>query len=491
MLAGRKPRCAGLRRGYKDGRPSGAEAPLCRPSGPIAMDLKTTWGEAAKATGGLLLHGNPGAPLRSFSTDSRAIAPGDAFWALRGDRFDAHDFLGREPAQSAAGWIVRQGARLPSKRPEQVLALEDTLKGLGSLARFHRDRFDIPVVAITGSNGKTTVKQMLAAILAESGPVCATKGNFNNEIGLPLTLFALDPSHHAAVVEMGASRRGDIAALAAIARPTLGVLTNIGPAHLEFFGDEKTVFETKRELVEALAADAPVALFAEDPWLARLLPDLGARAIAFGWDAGRRVRALAADAGKPGAAVLEIDGIPVRSARPMGRIHRIDAAAAAAAAVALGVPTQRIEAGLESYSPAPLRFAQSRHASGAQLVVDAYNSNPASASAGVDTFLELNPAGRRLVVLGDMLELGERSLELHRAVLEGLAEKPLAALFLAGETMVRAAEEIEPGSLPYPVYHAREAGELAGPIRALLGIDASVYFKASRLMRLEALAESL
>jgi UDP-N-acetylmuramoyl-tripeptide--D-alanyl-D-alanine ligase len=455
------------------------------------MDLDTTWGEAARATNGLLLSGEPGAPLRSLATDTRALGPEDAFWALKGERFDAHDFLGRDPAASASGWVVKQGTRLPSKRAPRILAVEDTLKALGDLARHHRSRFDLPVVGITGTNGKTTVKQMLAAILAKRGPVCATQGNYNNEIGLPLTLFSLGKEHRAAVVEMGASRKGDIAYLADIARPTLGVLTNIGPAHLEFFGDEETVFRTKSELVGGLAGDAPVALFAEDPWLKKLLPELGSRAIEFGWESGRRVRALEVVPGDWDSPVLEIDGVPVKAARPMGRIHRINAAAAAAAAVALGVPTQTIEAGLADFQPAPLRFAQIEHACGARLVVDSYNANPASASAGVETFLELHPDGQRVVVLGDMLELGERSEELHRSLLDGLAGKPLAALFLAGERMVEAAEGIPEGALAFPVYHARDAAELAGPLRGLLTPTTAVYFKASRLMKLEALAESL
>ncbi|PCI37329.1 MAG: UDP-N-acetylmuramoyl-tripeptide--D-alanyl-D-alanine ligase [Elusimicrobia bacterium] len=449
----------------------------------LRMDLNTTWGEAAEATGGILLHGKPDASLRSFSTDSRSIAEGEAFWALTGERFDAHDFLGHAPADAAAGWIVKQGTRLPSKRAPHVLAVKDTTTALGLLARAHRRRFDIPVIGITGSNGKTTVKEMLAAILGQREKVCATVGNYNNEIGLPLTLFSINKSHKAAIVEMGACRKGDIAYLTGIAEPTLGVLTNVGPAHLEFFEDEETVFKTKSELISGLKDGAPVSLFAEDPWLSKLLPELEDRAVTFGWEKGRRVRAL-----KDG---LDVDGVHVPFHRPMGSIDCINAAAAAAAAIALGVPTAEIEAGLKVYKSAPLRFARREHDSGALFIVDTYNANPVSMQAGLATFLELHPDGQRIAVLGDMLELGERSLELHSKVLAGLDSTPLTALFLAGKTMVEAAKKIPKGHLPFPVYHALDAAEFAKPLRKLLTPTASVYFKASRLMKLETLAGEL
>ncbi len=442
-----------------------------------------TWGEAAKATGGILIHGKPEAPLRSFSIDSRSLDKDEAFWVLQGDRFDGHDFLEKEPAASAAGWIVKQGMPLPSKRAPQVLAVEDTRTALGLLARTHRRRFSIPVIGITGSNGKTTVKEMLAAILSERGPVCATRGNYNNEIGLPLTLFSIDENHSAAVVEMGASRKGDIAYLAKLAEPTIGILTNIGPAHLEFFGNEETVFETKCELLSGLPEDAPVAVFAEDPWLSKLLPQLGGRAITFGREAGRRVRALENG--------IEINGTQIEFPDVKGSLYTINAAAAAAAALALDVGVDVIAAGLENFKPAPLRFARREHSSGAVFTIDTYNANPASMKAGVESFLELNPDGQRIAVLGDMLELGERSLELHKDVLKSLENAPLSALFLAGETMAAAAAEIPSGTLPFPIHHALKAAELAGPLRAALSPTAAVYFKASRLMKLEMLAEEL
>ncbi|HBL17537.1 MAG TPA: UDP-N-acetylmuramoyl-tripeptide--D-alanyl-D-alanine ligase [Elusimicrobia bacterium] len=457
------------------------------------MDLKMNWGEAASATGGSLLRGDPRRPFASLATDSRRLDGGQAFWALKGERHDAHDFLGAEGAARCAGWVVARGAPLPEKQPPAVLAVSDTRAALALLAAAHRSRFRIPVVGITGSNGKTTVKEMLRAILATRGQVCANAGNLNNEIGLPLSILELDATHAFAVFEMGASRPGDIRALARAAQPTAGVLTNIGPAHLEFFKSLEGTLKGKAELIDALPPGGPAILNADDPLLARLAAGLERPVLLFGATErpGLGARALHPPAGPATGITLEVAGKRVQvPGEHYGSIHRMNAAAAAAAALSLGFTPAEIEAGLRAFQPAPLRFAVRRHPSGAVFVVDAYNANPASMRAGIETFLETFPGGSRIVVLGDMKELGPESAAMHAELGRWVGRLPLSAAFLTGELMTGAAAAAAAAER-FPVVHTPDAAALREPLRSLLQPGTAVYFKASRALALERLVEEL
>ena len=458
------------------------------------MDLQTTCGALAQAAAGTLVRGVPGSPAGRIAIDSRTLRPGEVFLALKGPRFDAHDHLAGRPARESSGWIVRRGASLPKERPAHVLEVADTLLALSDIAAAHRSRFHIPVAAVTGSNGKTTVKEMLRSALSQEGPVCANAGNFNNEVGLPLSVLELGSDHRFGVFEMGASRAGDIAALCRVARPSIGVLTNIGSAHLEFFGTLEGTLKAKAELVDALPADAPVVLNLDDLRLRSLLPRLGARAVTFGTTEGADVRLECS----PGRLRLGFSGrgsLPRGVLEPrlplMSRVHGLNAAAAAAAAAAMGLSKDSICEGLSRAQSAPLRFQRRDHSSGAWLLVDAYNANPDSMRASVETFLEAAPPGERLLVLGDMKELGSDSPDLHRELGRWLAGLDLEAVFLAGDLCSEVSRGLREAGAAFEVRHARSPMDLLPELRTRMKRGTSVLFKASRAVRLEELAAAL
>lgn len=448
------------------------------------MKLKTTWGELAAAAGGTLAHGHAEDALDSVSTDSRVLARDEAFWALKGQRHDAHAFLSPALAEQAGGWVVEKG-RLGGFKPKHAVEVADTLKALHAFAAWHRRRFDIPVVGITGSNGKTTTKEMLARVLALKGSACVSPGNWNNQVGVPLSVLELCAEHRHAVFELADSKPGDIAEVAGVAQPTVGVITNIGPDHMEFYGTLENNFKTKAELIEALPQDGLAVLNADDPWLSKLIPRLKDRAVTFGESASCRVRLTAAPA-------FIIDGRPISiGVKAIGRLSYYNAAAAAAAALAVGVDCETIKRGLESYTPAMMRLELLTHPSGATVVLDAYNANPASMKASIEAFVETY-AGRELVLaLGDMKELGLSSREFHRQLGAWLAGLPLKAVFLAGPEMLAAAKALSAAKPRFPVSHADEPAAWTAALGALLGPRCALFVKASRAMRLETVTKAL
>ena len=450
------------------------------------MNLDMTWEELARAAGGKLLRGDPAHPVGSISIDTRSLRAGEVFWAIRGERVDAHDLLDADLAAKASGWVMALGRLPPSNAtPEHVVAVPDTLKALQALAAHHRRRFEIPVVGITGSNGKTTTKEMLRCICQRVGHTCSTPGNRNNHIGVPLSVLELTKEHRYAIFELADSKPGDIAEVTRIAHPTLGVITNIGPDHLEFYGTLEKNFQTKAELIEGLPEEGKAVINIDDPWLAGLEPRLGHRAVTFGSDTRARV-ALAGDD------ELIIDRHRVQVAlRAFGRLSRYNAAAAAAAAWALGIPPETIRQGLQDYRPANWRMEPMHHGSGARVIFDAYNANPASMRAAVEAFCQEFVMQPKILVLGDMKELGARSAEYHGELGRWLATLPLQAVYLAGTEMRAAAAELAAAAPGFPVRHGLAPQEWLDDLRQDCREGRAVFFKASRSMRFEDISRAL
>lgn len=379
------------------------------------------------------------APIHAVSTDSRTLTGGELFVALRGEHFDGHAFLDGASAAGAVAAVVdtvTAGADLPQ------LSVPDTLLAYGQIAALNRAAFRGPLVGITGSSGKTSVKALTAAVLAMKGPTLATEANYNNEVGVPLTLLRLSPEFELAVVEMGAGKLGDIRYLSDLARPTVAILVNAMPAHLDGMGSLEGVVQTKGEIFDALGAGDYAVINADQPWAEqwrqRAHP---AQILDFGLEADAAVRASDIDVqgviGSRFTLHTPVGSTPVTLHLP-GRHSVANALAAAAAGVACGVPLADIAAGLARVRPVAGRLAARSGRDGAAIIDDCYNANPGSVMAAIDV-LAGSPvgagAGSRTLILGSMLELAENSAQLHAEVGEYARQAGIDALWGLGEAV--------------------------------------------------------
>ncbi|HVA67084.1 MAG TPA: UDP-N-acetylmuramoyl-tripeptide--D-alanyl-D-alanine ligase [Elusimicrobiota bacterium] len=447
------------------------------------MNLRISWEELAKAAQGRLSFGHSGDPVESISIDSRTLKPSQAFWALKGPRYDGHDFLNSEAARKASGWVVETGrAQKAAAKPEHLIEVRDTGKALLALAADYRRKFEIPVVGVTGSNGKTTTKEMLRSICEKAAPTCTSPGNWNNHIGTPLSVLELQPEHRYAIFELADSKPGDIREIAQVAQPTVAVITNIGPDHMEFYANLEQNFRTKAEILEGLPADGKAVINADDPWLESLETRLGERAVTFGLGERARVRFSGADE-------MLIDRVKIGvKLQVFGDLSRYNACAAAAAAAALGIKPDVIRQGLESFKSSGMRLERLKHPSGCDIVLDAYNANPASMRASISAFCSEFAGRPKVLVLGDMKELGAGSAEFHRELGQWLASLPLKAVYLAGPEMEKAGAALK-SAAPFPVHYGKDAPELKRELKSEFKAGQILLFKASRAMRLEALLE--
>ncbi|MBK9516420.1 MAG: UDP-N-acetylmuramoyl-tripeptide--D-alanyl-D-alanine ligase [Anaeromyxobacter sp.] len=455
-----------------------------------------TAAELAAATGGRWLD-SPPPGVEGLSTDTRAVVAGSLFVALRGERFDAHAFLGEASRAGAAAALVHDDAAPAPGLPR--LLVGDTLAALGAVARHHRRRFDLPVVAVTGSNGKTTTREMTAAILATRGPVLKTEGNLNNEVGVPLTLLRLTGEHRAAVIELGMNHPGEIGRLTALALPQVGVVTNAAAAHLAGLGTVDGVADAKAELWQGLPPGGVAVANADDPRLLRRAQASGRRLLTFATGRQRRGDVVVLEVLSQDATglrfLLGVGNRELEVALPLVGAHNAaNAAAAACAAIAMGCDDREIVRGLAGVAPVGRRLRLERLPSGVLLVDDCYNANPSSMTAALHTLRDLARAegGRAVAALGDMLELGPGELELHRAVgaeaaAAGvdrlLAFGPRSAALLAG---ARAA-----GLPPAHTFHTEDVAALCAETRATLRAGDVLLVKASRGLKLERLVEAL
>jgi UDP-N-acetylmuramoyl-tripeptide--D-alanyl-D-alanine ligase len=416
--------------------------------------------------------------VESIVSDSRKVHYGALFAALPGSQTDGHDYAESAMKLGAVALLVKH--RLDLDIPQLVVT--DVLEALGKLARLVRDRIDPVVVGITGSNGKTSVKEMLASILRLVDEVLATQGNYNNELGLPLSLFALEPKHGYAVLEMGASKVGDIAYLAGIARPDVGLVTNIGPAHLEGFGDEEGVARAKGELFSALPSKGWAIINADEPWLKHWLEQSTAgHTLTFGTSKDSDIRLE--DQDEKTIIVTPNGSFEVNLALP-GQHNLINAAAATAAALALQIPLDVIRKGLESMQPVPGRLNLLSTAAGWTVIDDTYNANPASLYSALQVLATMQ--GKSWLVLGDMKELGENSRKMHIEVGDAARAMGVSRIFATGEMSVYTVDAFGDGATHYP-----DKETLVEALRAELRPGVNCLVKGSRSMGMEAVVQAI
>jgi UDP-N-acetylmuramoyl-tripeptide--D-alanyl-D-alanine ligase len=444
----------------------------------------------AQVTAGRLSPAGARVTVTGISTDSRSVCPGELFVPLRGEKFDGHDFLTQAVRRGAAACLSED---VIAGFPVPVIQVANTLQALGDLAAAFRRDFSGPVVAVTGSSGKTTTKEMLASILSGTAPGLKTEGNFNNLVGLPLTLFRLAPEHRWAVLEMGMSARGEIARLAEIALPDVGIITNVGPAHLETLHGLDGVARAKGELFAALKAGGTAVINADDERVAQLPVANGVRRLYYGFSASAEIRAE--EVAVAGAAVafrlVLPDGTWPVTLAVAGRHNVYNALAAAAAATALMVPAAAIVRGLQTFRGGRGRMELVDLGNGTVLIEDTYNANPLSVRAALTALDEMGGSGRRIAVLGDMLELGAEAAELHRQVGAEAAQRCDFLILLGGMAGETAAGARQQGMPADRVQIVSSHVEAADRLRSLLRPGDRLLVKGSRGMRMEKVGAAL
>lgn len=432
----------------------------------------------------------PANEFSSVSIDTRTVEPGALFVALRGENFDGHRFVAQAVAAGAVGVVVSQPVAVPTN--VTVITVADTLIALQQMGHAARMAFKGPVVAVTGSNGKTTTKQFIASVLREhygADGVLATEGNLNNHIGVPLTLLRLREAHEVAVIEMGMNHFNEIALLSALAEPTIALITNAGPAHLEGVGSVEGVAAAKGEIFLGLRKDGVAVLNADDPFLPYW--QVQARAhprVTFGLSKVADVQGQYDPAGTTLKLRLSAVAEPCDVKLPFAGEHNArNALAAAAVARVLGVSVEAIASGLESASNIGGRLSRRILANGATLIDDSYNANPASMRAAAGVLLA--ESGPKFMVIGDMAEMGSSSEEMHQALLAEFAKLPFAAVLTLGERMQRAATAM--AIPPDRVATFTDIDALAAEVKTRLTPDAAMLVKGSRSMAMERVIQKL
>ena len=450
-----------------------------------------TVSEIVEGANAVLVQGQPERGIEGVSTDSRTLKEGEIFIALEGDKFDGHDFLPQALERGAAGVIIRDVRRSMTFPPHVcVMSVRDTLTALGDVASAYRARFAMPFVAITGSNGKTTTKEMAAHVLWAKGKLVYPKKSFNNFIGVPLTLFDVMPEVHAVILEMGTSAPGEISRLCEIARPTTGCITNIGASHLESLKSIMGIAAAKGELLEAIAPGGLAILNADDEWCRRVRKLAKCNVITFGTMKDADI--IATDIHEDAEGLSFITNEHVRIEVPVVGRHNVhNALAAIGICRRLGMTMTDIAARLASFRGVPQRL-ELVHAGGVTVIDDTYNANPVSMAAALDAYRRFRPAGARHFVCGDMLELGKDSPELHRQLGLRIAESGIDRLWLFGKESKHTLE----GALA--AGFDREAADHASSYRVLekkvlnsVVEGDIVLVKGSRGMRLERIVEAL
>jgi len=451
----------------------------------------------AEACDAELRRGTAEALTKNVCLDSRKAQPGDLFLAVKGEHFDGHDFLNEVAAKGVAAVVVEK-SKVQSPKPKlapgvAMLVVEDVRIAFGKLAAAYRKDFDLPVVCVGGSNGKTTVKELIASVLRQKLATVWNEASFNNDIGVPLTLLRLEKKHQAAVVEAGTNHPGELAPLVKMIQPKFGVITNIGREHLEFFGDVAGVAREEGWLAESLPADGKLFLNGDNEWTGKIAARTKARVVHVGLGEKNDWRAEKIR--------LDKNGVTFRVQAPkeefcgeyrvnlLGRHQATNALFAVAVSEELGLGRAEIQRGLTECQPAKMRL-QFWEANGVRVLNDCYNANADSTVAALETLCGLPLQGRRVAVLGDMNELGAHSVAAHAEVGRRAAELGIGQLFAVGKMASVTAKAARAAGLTRVIEFA-DVEAAATVLKKFLKTGDVVLLKASRTSRLERIAELL
>jgi UDP-N-acetylmuramoyl-tripeptide--D-alanyl-D-alanine ligase len=449
----------------------------------------------AEACQGELKVAAPGRTVSRICTDSRQVGAGDLFFALSGERFDAHEFLPQVLESGAAAVVVENAkvARVAPRAPLPAIEVDDTRKALGRLASHYRRDFNLPIVAVAGSNGKTTTKELIASVLRQRMPTLWSEASFNNDIGVPLTLLKLEKVHQAAVLEIGTNHPGELAPLAFMVAPRYGVVTNIGREHLEFFGDLAGVAREEGAIAEAVPAGGAVFLNGDNVWSEAIARRTRARVIKVGLNEKNDYCARDIKLSENGV------NFSVKSARGkidgdyqlklLGRHQVVNALFAIAVGDELGLSRAEIAQGLSECAPPKMRM-QFWSAKGISVLDDAYNANADSMLAALETLREMPARARRVAVLGDMAELGHEAEAAHSEVGEKAASLKIDQLFAIGHLASGIAQAARRKGLTN-VAEFIDVEEAANRIKEFVREGDLVLVKASRAMKMERIVQQL
>lgn len=448
--------------------------------------------EIAGAVGARVTGDAAGVYCRRVSTDTRTIAPGDLFFALAGERFDAHDFISLAVEKGAAAVVV---SRLPAGGTVvPALQVDDTLIALQRLAAYNRRQFILPVVAVTGSNGKTTTKDLIASVLGGRYKTLKTTGNLNNHIGLPLTLLELDETYGAAVLEMGMRGLGEIDLLARIAQPTIAVITNIGETHLERLGSIENIAGAKSEVLYHLEPQGAAVLNGDDPWVRKIAAKFKGRVLFYGTGTENDIRAVdikTADGQSTAFTVHYQDRQAAVKLPVPGRHNVLNALAAAGVGLVTGISMEQIAAGLAGAELTAMRL-EILETGTYKIINDAYNANPASAKAALEVLADQAGESRRVAVLGSMFELGERAEPGHREVGAAAVQHGVELLVTVGDLAEYIASgAVAKGMAPDRVFRCQDNAGAMEVLRSRLKDGDVILVKGSRGMKMEEIVRGL
>lgn len=447
--------------------------------------------EIVKITNGKLLSGDPEKMVEpsKISTDSRAIARGDLFLALKGVNFDGDAFVEDAFKKGAIGAILTTYNLQLKPYNKIIIQVKDTTRALQDIAACHRRKFKGPVIAVTGSNGKTTAKEMIAAVLSKKFNVLKNAGTENNHIGVPQTLLKLKPSHDICIQELGTNHKGEIRLLAGIASPTIAVITNIGPSHLEFLSDLEGVYEEKKEVLEFLDKNKGLAVVnGDDKYLSKIKSE-GSDLLRYGFKTSNDFHAKALEP-KKDKILFVVNNNMVYELNLCG-IHNIyNALAAIALASRFGISYKLTREALSDFTPANMRLIINR-IKGFDVINDSYNSNPLSMDSALEA-LKCYPAKAKWVVSADMLELGSHGVRLHKLIGERIAKAGVAGLLTFGElSRHTSSQAMELGVRRDRLWHCTSHDEIAGILKKMVRPGDAVLLKGSRGMKMEEVLERL